>query len=342
MKSAGGKTVSHKMIAAIVIVCIAVVGVIVGIVVNSKGEKAFRNISVLDVIGKVTVYRESVGEKINAYADMDLESGDDIKVKKESELDLKLDDDKFVYVDENSHIWMEAEGKQEDSKTVIHMEEGTTLHKIDKKLKGKSSYEVETPNATMAIRGTIMDADVYYDEEGIVHSDFAFYEGSGLLQLHTIEGEPIGEPIEVPQGYCCMTKGDMNFSEIILQKVEDTDEKIVPINYSQVTPWKLEKLMKFVEDGRIIYSGEKSMTPEELKAQLENEEQEGPEKITYEVTFTYGSKIFATQKVEEGNMISKPMLQPTEGAGNWCDSNGAKYDFSKPITEDMTLSWKEN
>ena len=134
----------------------------------------------------------------------------------------------------------------------------------------------------------------------------------------------------------------MNFSEIILQKVEDTDEKIVPINYSQVTPWKLEKLMKFVEDGRIIYSGEKSMTPEELKAQLENEEQEGPEKITYEVTFTYGSKIFATQKVEEGNMISKPMLQPTEGAGNWCDSNGAKYDFSNPITEDMTLSWKEN
>lgn len=98
----------------------------------------------------------------------------------------------------------------------------------------------------------------------------------------------------------------MNFSEIILQKVEDTDEKIVPINYSQMTPWKLEKLMKFVEDGRIIYSGEKSM------------------------------------KLEEGNMISKPMLQPTEGAGNWCGSNGAKYDFSKPITEDMTLSWKEN
>ena len=65
---------------------------------------------------------------------------------------LKLDDDKYILVEENSILTIVAEGTKEDSKTAIHLEQGAITNEIQNKLNPNSSYEVTTPNSVMAVR----------------------------------------------------------------------------------------------------------------------------------------------------------------------------------------------
>lgn len=56
---------------------------------------------------------------------------------------------------------------------------------------------------------------------------------------------------------------------------------------------------------------------------------------TYKVTFIYEGSIFGTQEVLAGNMVQRPTLAP-DAAGGW------DYDFSKPVTSDLKITWKKS
>ncbi len=66
----------------------------------------------------------------------------------------------------------------------------------------------------------------------------------------------------------------------------------------------------------------------------EQPSEEVVEKVTYTVTFTYQGKVFATQTVEEGGKVSKPVLMPASG-GTW------NVDFDAQIYEDMQIEFTE-
>ena len=369
----------------------AVVGAVaVAVILNLGGQKAFRNIRVIDKIGTVNVYRESIEDTLEAYVDMNLESGDEVSVGAASELDLKLDDDKYVYVEENTQLSLKAEGDSANSKTQIYLSEGATLHKLDNKLSDDSSYEIETPNATMAIRGTITWVRVYIGEDGEVHSDFIVYEGKTSLQLHTIDGKNIGDPVEIPEGYQVMTRGGQDFSEIILQKVGDEELSLAPIDYKSLPTQTLKVLQSIMDSGRTIYVGVNLLPDrvpvsfdeiEEILTEREKEtDAEGKEEIeedekkksttsksgtattpaaststastpassdntpaSHTVAFTYNGSTFATQTVNSGAAASRPSLQPS-ASGNWyvtgANNTLTAYDFSTPVTADVTLVWK--
>lgn len=251
----GNKGITKGAIAAISAGAVVVGGIVVAVLLNLDGKTAFRNITVIDTLGTVSVYRESVNDTLDAYVDMNLESGDEVTVGPSSELDLKLDDDKFVYVEENTKMSLKAEGDSDNSKTQIFLSEGATLHKLDSKLSDSSTYEIETPNATMAIRGTITWARVYKGSDGEVHSDFQVYEGKTELQLHTVDGTPIGNPVDIPEGYQILTRGGQDFSEIILQNVNDKEEELAPIDYKDLPTQTLKILKEIINSGRAIYVG---------------------------------------------------------------------------------------
>lgn len=251
----GNKGITKGAIAAISAGAVVVGGIVVAVLLNLDGKTAFRNITVIDTLGTVSVYRESVNDTLDAYVDMNLESGDEVTVGPSSELDLKLDDDKFVYVEENTKMSFKAEGDADNSKTQIFLSEGATLHKLDSKLSDSSTYEIETPNATMAIRGTITWARVYKGADGEVHSDFQVYEGKTELQLHTVDGTPIGNPVDIPEGYQVKTRGGQDFSEIILQNVNDKEEELAPIDYKDLPTQTLKILKGIMNSGRAIYVG---------------------------------------------------------------------------------------
>lgn len=254
-KGIGNRGIGKSAVIGICAGTVVAVGVGVAVLLNLNGETAFRNISVVDTIGSVSVYRENVGDTLDAYVDMNLESGDEVTVGSSSELDLKLDDDKFVYVEENTQMSLRAEGDSENSKTQIILSEGATLHKLDSKLNDSSTYEIETPNATMAIRGTITWARVYKGADGEVHSDFQVYEGKTELQLHTIDGTPIGNPVDIPEGYQVLTRGGQDFSEIILQNVNDKETEVGPIDYKDLPSQTLNILKSIITSGRTVYVG---------------------------------------------------------------------------------------
>lgn len=251
----GNKGITKGAIAAISAGAVVVGGIVVAVLLNLDGKTAFRNITVIDTLGTVSVYRESVNDTLDAYVDMNLESGDEVTVGPSSELDLKLDDDKFVYVEENTKMSLKADGDSDNSKTQIFLSEGATLHKLDSKLSDSSTYEIETPNATMAIRGTITWARVYKGADGEVHSDFQVYEGKTELQLHTVDGTPIGNPVDIPEGYQVLTRGGQDFSEIILQNVNDKEEELAPIDYKDLPTQTLKILKGIMNSGRAIYVG---------------------------------------------------------------------------------------
>ena len=142
-----------------------VVAVVVALILILGGRnKAYRSIIVVEVEGKVSVTRD--GNSYDAYPQMKLRSGDAMSVPAGGYARLKLDGDKFVYLDENSKISLQAAGTAKDSKTIIYIEQGSMLTEIKNKLSKDSSYDVVTPNTTMAIRGTITQTVVYRIEPG--------------------------------------------------------------------------------------------------------------------------------------------------------------------------------
>lgn len=256
-----GKNVIPKWgVAAIGAGAVAVVGgIAAAVILNIGGKNAFRNITVLDTLGSISVFREAINDTMEAYVDMNLEPGDQVSVGPASELDLKLDDDKFVYVEENTKMYLQSEGDSENSKTVIYLTEGATLHKLDTKLNENSTYEIRTPNATMAIRGTITWARVYKGADGEVHSDFQVYEGKTELQLHTADGTPIGNPVVIPEGHQMLTRGSQNFSEIILQNVGSELSQSAPIDFNEIPTQTLCNLKSISNTGRKLYIGDDSL-----------------------------------------------------------------------------------
>lgn len=75
---------------------------------------------------------------------------------------------------------------------------------------------------------------------------------------------------------------------------------------------------------------------EELKEELgikEETTETTNQKSEYTVTFLYNGAVFGTQTVKAGACAQEPSLMP-EAGGSW------DYDFSKPVTEDITIEWK--
>lgn len=165
----------HKLSqTAIILGTLMLSGLLVGC--GSKKEESYRSIQVYDIDGKGWVTREDMGE-MELYANMQLQSNDRVKTDRESYVQLKLDEDKYVLLEPNTVITIVAEGDLEDSKTKIVLEEGAVVNRIENKLSDNSSYEVETPSSTMAVRGTIFRVTVVMDKEGKLVSEVEVQEG---------------------------------------------------------------------------------------------------------------------------------------------------------------------
>ena len=118
-----------------------------------KKEDVYRNIRITDITGEAIVNRDGQ-EGLEAYVNMNLQSEDELITEKGAKVTLRLDDDKYVIVDEDSKLVLIAEGTAEDSTTRIELEYGAVFSDIKEKLSDKSGYEVVTPGSVMSVRGT--------------------------------------------------------------------------------------------------------------------------------------------------------------------------------------------
>lgn len=187
----------NKMLPIGIAALIAVVAVVVVCILFFGKKEAYRIIKVYEVNGEATVTRESVGE-MEAYQNMVLESGDKVSLKS-GEMTLKLDEDKFVYVEADTQFQLIATGSAASSKTSIELDHGAITNEIQNALGQDSSYEVNTPNSNMSVRGTVFRVYTYF-ENGVRYSKVSVFEGKVESRLRYPDGSLSDKPVLITNG----------------------------------------------------------------------------------------------------------------------------------------------
>ena len=239
LKSTKGKIVTA--VAGTAVVAAVVVGVLM------TKEESFRTVAVEELNGTTIVTTE--GKEADAYEGMHLYSGDDVKVQQESDMTLVMDMDKYVYAEPGTHFWLECAGSADKSETVIHLEEGSVLNRIKDNLNAGEVYQVDTPNSTMAVRGTVFRVTVYRGEDGLVYTDLEVFEGEVQVDLKTEDGEYNGVSETFGPGESALIRGNSDFSEFVTG--EGNTIKL-PIDYKKIPQGTAKKLVFYIEDGEVL------------------------------------------------------------------------------------------
>ena len=181
-------------------------------VVGCGKKEEYRQIQVYKIEGTATVERQ--GNNMEAYNNMQLQSGDMVETAENSSIQLKLDEDKYILVEPDSKISLQATGNSVDSKTSIYLEKGAIVNQIDNPLSEDSSYQVTTPNSTMAVRGTTFRVEITIDEKGHSYVKVAVFGGEVECNLVFPDGT-IAEPVLVQKGTEVLVWGDDVQSEYV-------------------------------------------------------------------------------------------------------------------------------
>lgn len=180
-----------KKLTALVL-CVVMLAAIPAALAGCAKEE--RNISLVEFEGTLKIERE--GETLDAAKDMKLKSGDIIAPGEGGSARVRIDGDKFLYIESASRILLTAEGTAESSRTTVFVEKGGVMTEVKKKLSDDSYFNVVTPNTTMAIRGTKTITEVYEDILGAIKTNAAVVEGQVVFS--TIQKDRSGKAVMVP------------------------------------------------------------------------------------------------------------------------------------------------
>lgn len=224
-------------------VAVVAVGIIVAVLLQGDG---YRSILVKDVKGTVDV----VGEKNNgqAYAGQRLYSGDDVTVNAQSELTMCMDNDKYVYADENTHFRLEASSTKESSKIKIVMDKGSELNVLNAKLGVDDSYEVDTPNSTMSVRGTTFRMTVYNGNDGYIYTLLEVEKGEVLAKLKLTDGTYTGVERAFGAGQSALIKGNAQTCEFLLT---EKNEEVWLLDYDHLPTANVPRLITLLRKNGI-------------------------------------------------------------------------------------------
>ena len=264
-----------------IVAAIAIAAAVILIFVVGRND--YRSIKVFEIGGDARVERGA--DTLDAFKDMSLSSGDVLEVPDDSFVRLKLDDDKYVYLEAGTRIELYATGTEKDSKTRVFVKRGSMMTEVRKKLSARSSYDIVTPNTTMSIRGTKTLTEVTEDAAtGDIKTNSAVYEGE--VTLMAVKVAPDGKVVSVEKE---LTEGDSNsvstvkeelvseedmksivdFGETLKgEKVESLSEEEAGIRFDEAD-FKaafLENLKKYLSDNFMSLFDGTGLTSEKLES----------------------------------------------------------------------------
>ncbi len=300
---------NRKVIAIIAGAAVAVTAVVVSFVVfHSKGDN-YRLLKLFEFDGTGFVTRESKGD-IVPYTNMVLESGDKISLKT-GMMTIQADDDKFIHLDENTTIQLVASGTSANSKTAIEIIEGGITSDIRNKLSADSTYEINTPNSAMSVRGTVFYTYTY-EVDGVKYTRTCCFDGEVASRLVYKNGTESEEIVSVPKGKEVIIYEDGTTTDYLYSEPQDIDYNTLP-----------DEILLQLRDMIDKEDKELSITSPEITRILE-----GP----YYITFMYNGTEFGTQIVEKDELVEVPFLNPST-TGGW------DFNFDEPIKRDATIEW---
>ena len=214
---------------------IVVIAAVVGIILWGKNS-GHRVIKVDKVSGEAGLERDEVWQEI--YENINLKSQDAVITGQDGQVELLVDSDKHILARENTKFNVVSSGTEKKGKMRIELQYGTSLVEIENKLPKDAIFEVETPNATIGVRGTVFETS--YDEK---ENKTVVVVTSGVVEVvsdtesATVEA---GQSVEVVDDDIELVSFDMddtdsndsndsNDSEIVEGYVENEN---LPIMYS--------------------------------------------------------------------------------------------------------------
>ncbi len=220
------KSKGMKIAALLCGATVAIAGIALAATHFMKGQEFYRSILIYELQGSADIEREGAGN-IKAAEDLYLESGDRLTVADGSSMRLKLDDDKYVMVEENSVLAIEAAGNEADSKTKIQLEQGAITSEIQNPLSTDSTYEVNSPNSVMAVRGTIFRVETESDEDNEIYTKVSVFSGKVAMGALREDGS-VGEEIMINAGEEADCTGSVT-SGALLSEPAEIDYEMLPL-----------------------------------------------------------------------------------------------------------------
>ncbi len=196
-----------KMLKAVVI-CFVAVAIVAAIFTTAlafgDASEGYRTITVIEVQGTVGVVHNNV--EYQAYKGMHLEEGYTVVTSGNSYVRMLLDDDKYVKLESGSKaIFEELSG----DKTAIKIERGSLVSEITKPLKVNEDFIVNTPNAVLAVRGTLFRVDLSRNKKGELNTDIMTYGGAVSSKRIQPNGEVEAVEVTIKEGF----KATVNMDE---------------------------------------------------------------------------------------------------------------------------------
>ena len=243
-----------------------------GVVLTACGKKEedYRQIQVYKFDGTATVAR--AGSSMDVYENMQLQSGDVVETVANSYVQLKLDEDKYILLEPETKISLQATGNSADSNTSIFLEKGAIVNQLDNPLSDDSSYQVTTPNSTMAVRGTTFRVEITYDEDGESFAKVAVYGGKVECMLVFPDGT-IQEPVMIEAGTEVLVRGDSEESEYVRTgkaSYEELKEKV--LEFLEVAIERGEELSISQEEIEVLIEAQKALEEDEVVVEEVEEE----------------------------------------------------------------------
>lgn len=176
--------------AAIYMLCILL---ILGVISVPAHAKTSRSAIITEVVGVVEVTKSGGSKSYRAYVDMTLNQGDLIETGEGAKVVLRLaDTEDEITVGQNSRIYISElteEGSGKQSKLKVWA--GALWSKVRTLAGAEDEFEVETPTATMGVRGTQFFVGVHQET-----GDPVFFTGSGFVAVRAIGSD--GESLTLP------------------------------------------------------------------------------------------------------------------------------------------------
>lgn len=309
-----------KLISLIVGLLAIITGVTITVVVvvnkNKNKNKDYRSVKVFKINGKANVIRND--STLDAKLDMTLKNDDTLTTFEGAEAILKLDDDKFISVKENTTLHLKATGKKNNTKTRIIVEDGGIVVEVKEKLKPSEVFEVATSNSVIAIRGTIFGVNLNKTNEGNIAS-YKLIKGSidlnvielkdNTYNLSNIKVNPMEEIAITSVGSGIIDNTDLtnaldnidkntNVTRINLDKTSDFNSITgnISLNGNELTLWDIVEELGLVVDN--YEEGVKRVVAQ--NASFEVIDTEIKDDVVYESENTYRIRLKAYKRVDQG------------------------------------------
>lgn len=266
----------------IIITIIAIIILLIIAVSAVSRQKGYRTIKLLEAFNKVT-YDRGADKDIAVYDNMSLTSGDTLRTGDGgSYCRLVLDSDKYVFIEANSEVKFEMAGRKNSSKTTLNLSYGAIENELENQLNSDESYEVQTPNSLMAVRGTRYRISAYEGADGIFYTRISVFEGKVECRLIYPDGSYSDESEMAEAGkeiliYYDEENGITDYVGIDEEGhyvAEKNGNYIRDIKYEQLTKQVLNYMLNRVQNDGVVYE---AISEDEIVKYISGELAEEPE-----------------------------------------------------------------